>query len=59
MKHAGLGIELAGTTVGVAAIGYVIDWKVQNSTPYATALAALVGFSFAMFRFIQNVTKKN
>ena len=59
MKHAGLGIELAGTTIGVGLIGYAIDWKMQNVTPYATALAAMVGFSFAMFRFIQNVTREN
>ena len=59
MKHAGLGIELAGTTIGVGLIGYAIDWKMQNETPYATALAGLIGFSFAMFRFIQNVTREN
>lgn len=59
MKHAGLGIELAGTTIGVAALGYAIDWKLQNETQYATALFALIGFSFAMFRFIQNVTREN
>ncbi|WP_149752721.1 AtpZ/AtpI family protein [Rubripirellula obstinata] len=59
MKHAGLGIELAGTTIGVAALGYAIDWKMQNKTQYATALFALIGFSFAMFRFIQNVSREN
>ena len=59
MKQVGLGIELAGTTIGVAALGYFIDWKMQTATPYATASFALVGFSFAMFRFIQNVTREN
>ena len=57
MKHAGNGIELAGTTLGVAAIGYLADWYLENKTLYATAFAAMIGFAFAMFRFIQNASR--
>jgi thiol:disulfide interchange protein len=53
MKVAGLGIELAGTTLGMTAIGIGIDWTLQSPRPIATAIAALVGFAFGMFRFIQ------
>jgi F0F1-type ATP synthase assembly protein I len=57
LRHAGLGIELGGTTVGCGAIGYGIDRWMGNTTPYATAACLLIGFAFAMFRFIQNVTR--
>ena len=53
MTFAGMGIELAGTTLGVAAIGYVVDWYLAAARPYGFASGALVGFAFGMFRFIQ------
>ncbi len=59
MKHAALGMGLAGTTLGMAAIGYAVDRYFQVETLYATAMATLVGFAFAMFRFIQHVTQNN
>lgn len=57
MRHAGLGIELGGTTLGCGAMGYAMDWWLGSATPYATAAGLLIGFAFAMFRFIQNVTR--
>ncbi len=56
---AGLGIELAGYTLGLAAIGIVVDSRLGQATPYATAAGALVGFSYGMFRFIQKATGGN
>ena len=56
MRMAGLGMELASYTLGLAAIGYVVDSRRGHARPYATAAAALVGFSFGMFRFIQKAT---
>ncbi|WP_218933904.1 AtpZ/AtpI family protein [Rubripirellula lacrimiformis] len=53
MKFAGLGIELAGTTLGFAAIGYAVDWALGSQRPLGTAAGVLIGFSFAMFRFIK------
>lgn len=59
MKVAGLGIELAGTTLGAMAIGIGIDWIVGSDRPIATAIAALIGFAFAMFRFIQRANRSS
>jgi len=53
MKLAGLGMELAATTLGTMAIGYLIDRYRAAGDNYVTAAAALVGFAFGMFRFIQ------
>lgn len=59
MKVAGLGIELAGTTLGVTAIGVGIDWYTGSQRPIGTAIGALLGFSFGMFRFIQRASRSN
>ncbi len=53
MKFASAGIELAGTTLGVAAIGYALDRYLQSQRPIGTAVGLLVGFAFGMFRFIR------
>ena len=53
MRMAGLGIELASCTLGLAAFGYYVDSRRGHTKPYATAAGALVGFVFGMFRFIQ------
>jgi hypothetical protein len=53
LRMAGMGIELASITLGLAGLGFWIDSQRGHVTPYATALGALVGFSYGMFRFIQ------
>ena len=57
MRLAGLGIELASFTLGLAAIGYLVDTRRGHATPYATAFGALIGFGYGMFRFIQKATR--
>ena len=56
MKFAGMGIELASFTLGLAGIGYLIDSRRGHATPYAFAFGALIGFGYGMFRFIQKAT---
>jgi len=51
-RFVGAGFELAGITGVVGLVGYGIDRFCGNGTLVATAIAVLVGFSFAMFRFI-------
>ncbi|TWU37704.1 hypothetical protein Q31b_44930 [Novipirellula aureliae] len=52
VRFAGMGIELAGTTLLFTAVGYWIDdWR-DADRPFVTAGAMLVGFSLAMTRFI-------
>ncbi|QDT13242.1 Putative F0F1-ATPase subunit (ATPase_gene1) [Planctomycetes bacterium K23_9] len=57
MKFAGLGMELASYSLGLAAIGYVIDLQRGHDKPYGAAAGTLVGFAFGMFRFIQRVSQ--
>jgi len=57
MKVAGMGMELASYTLGLAGIGYVVDLRRHHTTPYATAAGALLGFSYGMFRFVQKASQ--
>jgi F0F1-type ATP synthase assembly protein I len=57
MKFAGLGMELASYALGLAAIGYAIDFQQGHDKPYGAAAGTLIGFSFGMFRFIQRVSR--
>lgn len=59
MKVAGLGIELAGTTLGLTSVGIGIDWYVGSQRPIGTAIAALIGFAYGMFRFIQRASRSS
>ena len=52
-KLVGLGMELAGATLGVAAIGWWIDYAMSNSSGVGVGIGALVGFSLGMVRFVQ------
>jgi F0F1-type ATP synthase assembly protein I len=52
-RFVGMGTELAGFTLVVAGLGYLLDRIGQNPKPYGTALGALIGFSLGMVRFIQ------
>ncbi|TWU26657.1 hypothetical protein Pla52o_05100 [Novipirellula galeiformis] len=54
----GLGMELAGVTLLFAGIGYWIDSWRGHVVMYATALSTMVGFGFAMARFIVKVSRK-
>lgn len=56
MQFAAMGIELAGMTIACMGIGYLVDWYLEAETLYGSATGALIGFSFAMFRFIQKAT---
>ncbi|TWU30963.1 AtpZ/AtpI family protein [Novipirellula artificiosorum] len=51
-RYAGMGLELAGTTLLLTALGYWIDAWRDAERPLATALGMLVGFSLGMTRFI-------
>lgn len=51
-KFAGAGLELAVFTFAFALVGYAIDQWVDGSKLVGTAIAALVGFSLGLFRFI-------
>jgi F0F1-type ATP synthase assembly protein I len=46
-------MELGGSAIVCAAIGYAIDHYFQNETMIATALGAILGFSGGLFRFIK------
>ncbi len=56
-RFAGLGIELATSTLLFAGIGYFVDWLLELEKSYGTAAGTLVGFTIGMFRFIQQALK--
>jgi len=53
LRFAGAGMELGGSAIACAAIGYAIDRYFQNETMIATALGAILGFAGGLFRFIK------
>lgn len=59
IKFVGMGIELAGVTLGIAAFGYLADGYFRTAKPYGTGLGTMVGFTFGLFRFIQRAMKNN
>jgi F0F1-type ATP synthase assembly protein I len=58
MKFAGLGMELAGSTLGLAAIGYLVDRYRGKDDGYGVAAGALIGFLFGMYRLIQTAMRE-
>ena len=58
LKFAGLGMELAGSTLGMAAIGYLVDRLRGKADGYGIAAGVLIGFSFGMFRLIQKAMRE-
>ena len=58
LRFIGLGSELAAYTLVLAGFGFWIDSARQHTKPFATAIGALVGFTFGMMRVIQ-VARKN
>jgi len=53
LRFAGAGMELGGSSIVCAAIGYAIDHYFQNTTLVATALGAIFGFAGGLYRFIR------
>lgn len=53
LRFAGAGMELGGSAIVCAAIGYAIDHYFQNETMIATAFGAILGFAGGLFRFIK------
>lgn len=58
MKFASLGMELAGSTLGVAAIGYLVDRYRGQAGGYGVAAGTLIGFTFGMYRFIHQAMQE-
>lgn len=54
----GLGMELSGTTLGLAGIGYLVDRHWLRGDGLGVAIGAFVGFAFGMFRFIQKAMRE-
>lgn len=53
LRFAGAGMELGGSAIVCALIGYAIDRYFHNETLIATALGAIFGFAGGLFRFIK------
>ena len=53
LRFVGAGMELGGSAIACAAIGYAIDHYFQNDTKIATALGAILGFAGGLYRFIR------
>ena len=52
-RFAGAGMELGGSSLVFAAIGYAVDHYFGNTTLIATALGAVLGFAVGLYRFIR------
>ena len=52
-RLAGAGMELGGSSIVLAAIGYAVDQYFGNTTLIATALGAVIGFAAGLYRFIR------
>ena len=59
VTFAAAGLELAGLAVVFAAFGYGIDRWLENTKPFGTGLAGLVGFSLGMVRFVLLANRAN
>lgn len=59
MRFAGAGLELGGSAILFAAIGYAIDAQMGNTTLVATALGSVLGFTAGMYRFIRLAMRAN
>jgi F0F1-type ATP synthase assembly protein I len=46
-------MELAGSTLGLAGIGYLVDRYRGQADSYGVAVGALIGFAFGMYRLIK------
>lgn len=53
MRVSGAGLELSAVTVGFGFAGWLIDQSLGLERPVAMILSGLVGFTFAMYRFVR------
>jgi hypothetical protein len=58
-RFAGAGMELGGSAILCAAIGYALDRYLDNTTLIATALGAVIGFAAGLYRFIRMAMAAN
>ena len=58
LQFAGLGMELAGSTLGLAAIGYAVDQARGAADRLGIVAGLLIGFSFGMYRLIQKAMRE-
>lgn len=59
LRFVGAGMELSGSAILCAAIGYAVDRYFENTTLIATALGAVFGFAAALYRFIRMAMAAN
>lgn len=59
LRFVGAGMELSGSAILCAAIGYAVDQYFENTTLIATALGAVFGFAAALYRFIRMAMAAN
>lgn len=59
MRFAGLGMELAGSVLVLAGLGYLADRYFENETAWGVLVGALLGFAFGMFNLFRLVAKIN
>ena len=52
-RLAGAGMELGGSAILFAAIGYAVDRYLENTTLIATAIGTVFGFAAGLYRFIR------
>lgn len=57
-RVAGLGMELAGATLGCAGIGHLIDRYRGGTDGIGVGIGAFIGFALGMFRFIQKALQE-
>lgn len=58
-RFAGAGMELGGSSLVFAAVGYALDRYLGNTTLVATALGAVLGFAAGLYRFIRMAMAAN
>mgnify|MGYP001058055238 CR=1 FL=1 len=55
---AGMGFELAGTTVVLAGLGHLVDRYLGGERSVGFAFGGLIGFGLGMFRFIMKALRQ-
>ena len=59
MRFAGLGMELAGSVLVLAGLGYLVDRYFENETAWGVLVGSLLGFGFGMFNLFRLLAKFN
>jgi F0F1-type ATP synthase assembly protein I len=55
---AGMGLELAGTTVALAGLGHLVDRYCGGAGSIGFAAGGFIGFGLGMYRFILKALKQ-